>query len=57
MLLNTLIESVRDGCSRLRTIDPLNERDEWVRQRHKVAEWEKELDSIWPAQTAPIAGD
>ncbi len=53
MLLNTLIESVRDGWSRLRTIDPLNERDEWVRQRHKVAEW----DSIWPAQTAPIAGD
>jgi hypothetical protein len=51
--LNALIESVRDGWAELRSVDP-NDRDEWVRRRHKLAEWEAEIEDLWPARSEPL---
>jgi hypothetical protein len=52
--LSALIESVSAGWAELRTIDPVSDRDDWVRLRQKLAEWEEEIESIWPARAEPL---
>jgi hypothetical protein len=53
--LHGLIEQLRDGWAKLRTIDP-TDRVAWVRERHTLADIEARVDEIWPGRAEPLEG-
>ena len=51
--LNGLIDELYDTTAKLRTIDPEN-RDEWVKERHRQADLDAKIEALWPARAEPL---
>jgi hypothetical protein len=52
--LTGLIAQLQESTARLRTIDPTADPDEWVRERHRHADFDARIEEIWPARAEPV---